>query len=336
MQPLAMARSDLVDGGDMVQPALETAARHASMDVPVGDPSASVRSVRRALESRRFESAAAVAVCENDRLVGVVRIEELLAVPGDRLLEDVMDADPPVVAPGTDQEVAAWCAVTRGESSLAVVDESRRFLGFIPPQRLLAILLEEHDEDVARIGGFLTATSRAQYALQEPVLRRFWHRVPWLLAGLIGMALSAHLVATFEVQLQQHVILAFFVPGVVYLADAVGTQTETLFVRGLSVGMPMGRVVLRELITGWLVAIALALAFFPLALWWWDRLDIALAVSLALLVACSIASAVAMAIPALLNRWGWDPALGSGPLATVIQDLLSIAVYLSLAMRLVA
>jgi magnesium transporter len=243
---------------------------------------------------------------------------------------------PPTVGPGADQEVAAWQAVNRDETALAVVDASRRFLGFIPPQRLLRILLQEHDEDVARIGGFLAASSRAQHALEEPVLQRFWHRVPWLLAGLIGMTLSAHVVAAYESELRRHVVLAFFVPGVVYLADAVGTQTETLFVRGLSVAVPMERVIWWELATGWLVALALSLVFFPIALWWWSRADVAAAVSLALLVSCSIASAVAMACPWLLNRLNLDPALGSGPLATVIQDLLSIAAYFAIVMRLVA
>jgi magnesium transporter len=150
------------------------------------------------------------------------------------------------------------------------------------------------------------------------------------------MTLSAHLVAAYESELRRHVVLAFFVPGVVYLADAVGTQTETLFVRGLSVAVPMERVIWRELATGWLVALALSLVFFPIALWWWSRADVAAAVSLALLVSCSIASAVAMACPWLLNRFNLDPALGSGPLATVIQDLLSIAVYFAIVMRLVA
>jgi hypothetical protein len=50
-----------------------------------------------------------------------------------------MDADPPVFAPGTDQEQVAWIAVARGESSLAVVDDTGRFLGFVPARRLLTV-----------------------------------------------------------------------------------------------------------------------------------------------------------------------------------------------------
>ena len=54
--------------------------------------------------------------------------------------------------------------------------------------------------------------------------RRFRHRLPWLLIGLGGALLAADVVALFETQLRLHVMLAFFIPGIIYLADAVGTQ----------------------------------------------------------------------------------------------------------------
>ena len=49
----------------------------------------------------------------------------------------------------------------------------------------------------------------------------------WLLVGLAGAMLAADIVGTFEAQLHVNILLAFFVPGIVYLADAVGTQTGT-------------------------------------------------------------------------------------------------------------
>jgi magnesium transporter len=54
-------------------------------------------------------------------------------------------------------------------------------------------------------------------------------------------------------------------------------------------------------------------------------------VALALWASCSVASVVALALPWALSRFGGDPAFGSGPLATVIQDLLSLAIYLAIA-----
>jgi magnesium transporter len=115
----------------------------------------------------------------------------------------------------------------------------------------------------------------------------------------------------------------------------VGTQTETLVVRGLSVGVNVGSIVKRELVTGLLIGIALALVFFPLALWHWGDSRVALVVSLSLLAACSTATLVALALPWVFHRFGKDPAFGTGPLATVIQDLLSILIYFVIATSLV-
>ena len=55
-------------------------------------------------------------------------------------------------------------------------------------------------------------------------------------------------------ELASDVRLAFFIPGIVYMADAVGTQTETLVIRGLSVGVPISRVFRLESLTGVLVS----------------------------------------------------------------------------------
>jgi len=121
------------------------------------------------------------------------------------------------------------------------------------------------------------------------------------------------------------------VPGVVYMADAVGTQTEAVVIRGLSVGVTLRPIVARELLTGFTIGLAIGGAFFPFALLAWGDAQVAAAVAVSLVASCSIATVVAMALPWMFQRLGSDPAFGSGPLATVIQDLLSIAVYLALA-----
>ncbi|OGQ09963.1 MAG: hypothetical protein A2138_20760 [Deltaproteobacteria bacterium RBG_16_71_12] len=40
------------------------------------------------------------------------------------------------------------------------------------------------------------------------------------------------------------------------------------------------------------------------------------------------ATGIGLGLPWLLHRCGVDPAFGSGPLATVVQDVLSLVVYL--------
>ena len=310
---------------------LGIALDHATRDVPEARAGEPVGELRRRLAGSRFESAAAVAVLDGDRLVGLVPIERLLAAEADARVDDVMDADPPTVHAGEDEEVAAWRMVHHGESSLAVVDDEQRFAGLITPNRMLSVLLVAHDEDVARLGGYLSSTARARLAAEEPVMRRLWHRLPWLVVGLLGAMASALVVGAFEEQLDRKVLVAFFVPAVVYMADAVGTQTEAVLIRGLAVGVEIRRVVRRELATGLVVGVVVAALFAPFTLLAWGDGDVAAAVGLALFASCSIATLVAMILPAAFQRFGLDPAFGSGPLATVVQDLLSIAVYLGVA-----
>ena len=52
---------------------------------------------------------------------------------------------------------------------------------------------------------------------------------------------------------------------------------------------------------------------------------------LSIFAACSVAALIAMLLPWLFDAFGQDPAFGSGPLATVIQDLLSILIYFLIA-----
>jgi len=314
---------------------LETAAAHACTQVPIASPTSRAGDIRQALVGQRYENATHVVVCDAGKFRGLLRLEEVLAAPADAPASTLMDVEPPVVAPGVDQEVAAWHAVYHAESALAVVDAEGRFVGVIPPHRLLAVLLSEHAEDLARLAGFLKQTSMARQTSEEAILRRFWHRLPWLLVGLAGALLAADIVGWFETQLQNNVLLAFFVAGVVYLADAVGTQTETVIVRGLSIGVAIKQVVWRELLTGVLIGVTLALVSFPIVYWRWGAADVALGVSLSLLAACSTATIAAMTLPWVFDCFGVDPAFGSGPLATVMQDLLSILLYFAIITAIV-
>ncbi|WP_341360801.1 magnesium transporter [Georgenia sp. M64] len=314
---------------------LGTAAQHASRNVPVARSTDTAGEVLAAMHGHRYDSAAVVALVDGDRLSGLVTLERLLAAPPETVLDQLMDPNPPVVTPSTAQERAAWLAVQHEEPTLVVVDEDGRFAGLVPPTALLEVVLQEHDEDMVRLGGFMRSASPAQTTSVEAIPRRLGHRLPWLLVGLAGALIAAGVVGSFEEQLSQEVLIAFFVPGVVYMADAVGTQTEALVIRGLSVGIGVRRIAGREVLTGLLLGIVLGLlSLLPVGLIWGDWL-VAVAVALALLAASSIATVIALGLPWLIHRMGKDPAFGSGPLATVVQDLLTVTIYLVVATTIV-
>jgi magnesium transporter len=311
-----------------------TAGQAAASDVPRAPSAAAAGQVRDALAGRQFASVTEIAVLDDERFVGVVPIERLLAAADDTPLGELAET-PAVVTPEADLEAAARATALRAGRSVAVVDSDGRFTGLVPPDRLLYVLELEHEEDLARLGGFVRGASAARTASVEPVAQRLWHRLPWLGLGLLGAMAAAIVVGAFEDEIRRQVLLAFFVPAVVYMADAVGTQTETLVIRGMALGVPVRAIFARELLTGLVIGVLLGSAFFAFALAFWGDARVAAAVGISLAISCSIASVVAMALPSGLARLGKDPAFGAGPLATVIQDLLSIVIYFAVAILLV-
>jgi magnesium transporter len=272
-----------------------------------------------------------LAVCSNGRLQGVLATAELLRADPQATAGSLAAAPLTLVQATSRAERAAWLAAHAGAAVIAVEDERGGFVGLVPSANLLPLLVREHEIDLARVGGFLSGARQARTASEEPVTRRVLHRAPWLLLGLLGAVLSARIVRAFEADLEETIAIAFFLPGIVYMADAVGTQTETLVIRGLSVGVSVGRILRLELLTGVVVGLLLSLAIFPMAYLITGETDLSLAIAVSLMASTACATLVAMALPWLMTHLSFDPAFGSGPLATVIQDLLSIVIYFGVA-----
>ena len=262
------------------------------------------------------------------RLLGAAPLARVLALAAHDTLDKALDRDFPRVHPTTDQERAASLALHHGIDVLPVVDAEGCVLGVMPAQAIMQVLRREHVEDLHVLAGIQRETAQARHAIEDPPARRVRHRLPWLLAGLAGAAIATGAMASFETTLQAHLAVAFFVPGIVYLADAIGTQSEAVAVRGLSLTRAgIGHLLAGELRTGMGIGASLGLiAFLPVWVVFGD-LRLAGAVASAIFAAGTVAAALGLLLPWWIERLGRDPALGSGPLATVIQDILSLLVY---------
>ena len=139
----------------------------------------------------------------------------------------------------------------------------------------------------------------------------------------------------FEETLESNVLIALFVPAIVYMAGAVGSQTQTVLIRAFAVGVTTRSILMREMITGVLMGIVIGVSFLLFAVVVWGDARVALAVAVALFASATVAVAVALALPSFFQRMGLDPAFGSGPLATLIQDLLSIGTYFAAVILIV-
>ncbi len=315
-----------------VKDATDRAESHMYSPVPtaLGDETVSEVSQRLASLPSAFDSVELLFVTDaNQRLQGVVPLSKLLAATPKMAISELMNRDIASVTLADHPEQIAEVALTHKIPAVPVVDDQGRLLGAVPAHTVFKIMREDHIQDMDRLVGIWRNSDQALSAIEGNPLRRVLDRLPWLIVGTVGSVLATGLMATFESTLRADLAVVFFIPGIVYLADAIGTQSEAIAVRGLSFSdTPIPQLLKGEFKTGLYLGIALALIVFPF-IWFAFNASLAFAVSVALICASSVATSIGLLLPSILSRLGKDPAYGSGPVATIIQDLLSLLIYLS-------
>lgn len=303
--------------------------------IPIAHPGDEVGQVLENLRKNDFDYSQHVFVTDQqNRLKGCVELSLLLKNEPTAHIDKLLTSCHTIEINKT-LEFAANHAISKKIQSIPVENAQGIFMGIIPAKVIIETLRREHIEDLHKIAGIRKEKSSASLAITEPPIRSVWHRLPWLFAGLIGTFLATFIMARYEKIFKSNISLAFFVPGIVYLADAIGTQTETIVIRGLSLSwVAFKKILRRELLTGWLIGFILASLSMPAALLGGYDLRISLVVGISIMIAGTLATTIGLLLPWLLQKFGKDPAFGSGPLATIIQDVLSIFVYLMIAKAL--
>lgn len=168
--------------------------------------------------------------------------------------------------------------------------------------------------------------------VKEPVGHLIEHRLPWLVLGLLGGIITSVVISKYERILASDLRLAFFIPVIVYMSSAVGMQTETIYVRHLrKAGTALSKYLPKEIALGLGLGLIFGFVTGFFAGYWLKSYEIGLTVGVTMLINIALAPALATFVPALLYREHTDPALGAGPLATIIQDLISLLVYFLIA-----
>jgi magnesium transporter len=240
------------------------------------------------------------------------------------MLENVV-----TVNPETDQERVAYLALEHNLKAVPVVDEAGAFLGAVVSDTLLQTLYNETQEDLLLFAGIEEEAADFPNVMEIPLFQALKHRLPWLLLGLAGGILAAGIVGQFEETLQKHLILAAFIPLLVYMADAVGTQMQAFIIRDLAVNpaLQFGRYLWQHLKVLAIIAaiIGVLLFLFSLAMHREVRLGFVLSFSLAVAILSSVITG--LFVPYVFQKLDLDPADASGPVATIIQDIMSIIIF---------
>jgi len=267
------------------------------------------------------------------KLKGTVSVEEIFRNDHSESLANIMNTNLITVREHSHQEKAALLAIKNDLKAIPVTDKNDKFIGVITSESILNILHREHIEDMLHFAGLGKYKNFEVDLLSVPIQKQIKARLPWLIIGLVGGIFAASIVSGFDALLEKLVLLAAFLPAVIYIGDAVGSQSQTLIVRdlGLNEKLKIGKYLRKEL----LISISLGLIVGTLAgiisQVFWQNFTLALIVSVSFLLTIIVSAVVGVILPVIFEKFRIDPAVGSGPIATVIRDILSIVVYFTVA-----
>jgi magnesium transporter len=262
----------------------------------------------------------------NRALMGVVSLKDLLlAAPGDSV-GGLVRSPGLVVRVDEDQESVAQKFQKYDVRAAPVVDSQNRLLGRITVDDIIDVLHEEADKDFYRLAG-----SSEEEIYTSGVLRTAALRLPWLLFNLFGGFLTSMILTHYEASLMKTVALVTFVPMVMSLSGAVGSQSATITVRGLAMGriaagQAFKTVFKEQRVTAFMaLAFGLAIALISGSLHRTARLG--LAVGLSIFAAIVVSAFLGALTPVFFRSIKIDPALASGPVVTSANDVVSLLIY---------
>lgn len=159
-------------------------------------------------------------------------------------------------------------------------------------------------------------------------------RLPVLILGLLGGIGVSVFVSRFERVLAENVALAFFVPLMVYITGAISTQTETIYIRNVrkrSGEKIFWEYFFKELSLGAVIGLFFGSIAGLATYIWLKSPDISLVIGLAMFLSLTVAPVVALTTANVMYKIHEDPAVGAGPFATLIGDVITLLIYFTVA-----
>lgn len=314
----------------------ETAGRLMTGKVPQVSSDTSIGEVEQLLldHIRDFDSINYVYVVdESKKLKGVISIKELFRRAKETKVSAAMKKDPVTVRPHTDQERLAYLALKHNIKAIPVIDKDETLLGVVTSDVILLIMYKETQEDILRFAGIRGAEIPIDKVLDLSVTKLFGHRIPWLLIGLLGGFVVAGVIRFFEKTLAQNLILAAFIPLIVYMADSTRVQMEAFVIRDSAIEPKLNfrKYFFKQLSVVVLVALLISSALFLFSLISYKNLALGVTLGIALFAAILSSTFTGLIIPLFFSKLKLDPANASGPIATIIQDILSVTIYFAIA-----
>ncbi|MCR9014787.1 magnesium transporter [Aquiflexum gelatinilyticum] len=292
-----------------------------------------IEEIRR--QAEKVEKIYSIYVVDNrQHLLGRVSLKKIILASSDTKISDIYE--PELISIPTHMEGEEVAEIMRKYDleSVPVVNAKNRLVGRITVDDILDLIREQSEEDIQAMTGI-----SADVEESDSIFRISKARLPWLLIGVIGGLMGAKIIGFFEVGLSKYIALASFIPLVAATGGNVGIQSSSLVVQSLASKSVFDDTPWQRFIKGLLIAlvngVVLATFVFLVVVFIYGFESIfGFTIGLAMFCVVLLSSFMGTVTPLVLDRFGINPAIASGPFITTANDLLGLSVYFGVAMLL--
>ena len=272
-------------------------------------------------------------ISEDRKLEGVVSLKELITSEDDVTIESIMNRNFVSAHANDDQEMVADVIKKYDLIILPVVDIENRLLGIITIDDIIDVIEQEDTEDFHKMAGISPVE---ETYLKTSAFTMARQRIMWLIVLMISATFTGRIIKSYEDVLQSVVVLASFIPMLMDTGGNAGAQSSTTVIRALSLGdvetKDIFKILRKEFFTSIIVAIVLAaINYLRLITLTKISLDVALVVSVTLILVVIISKVIGAFLPVIAKIFKLDPAIMAGPLITTILDALTLTIYFKFA-----
>ncbi len=269
-------------------------------------------------------------VDDEDRLKGRLSLKDLLTTSTKTPISQVYISKLNYVKVDTEDVEVARIMQKYDLEAIPVVDELGRLVGRITIDDIVDVIKDEADKDYQ-----LAAGISQDVEADDSIIELTKARLPWLVLALLGGFITVKVLGLFEGAMLNHGNLFFFTPLIAAMAGNVGVQSSAIIVQGLANDTLSGSIInrlLKEVSLSLLNGVILAAILFVGSHFLLNvEIIIGIIVTIALVSVIIIASLIGTFIPLLLDKFGIDPALATGPFITTSNDICGILIYFSIA-----
>ena len=264
-------------------------------------------------------------------LIGRLSLKDLITSPSKSKIQEIYIPKVDYVHVNDSADEVAKLMSKYDLEAIPVVNNNIELLGRITIDDIVDYIKDEAEEDYR-----LAAGISEDVEADDSIFDLTKARLPWLILGLFGGLGSVFILESFESIMGSKELrsLFFYTPLIAAMAGNVGVQSSAIVVQGLANDVIKGSLISRlvkeiglTIINGLILSLILILFGMVIN----QSLEMSIAISSSMVLVMIVAALIGTSVPIILDKFGIDPAIATGPFITTGNDVVGILLFFYVA-----